>query len=97
MNPTYTVDPDITQATTIASTVYRDEGAYALARQRVFARSWQWIGDLTEVVTPGSLSPRELLRGCLDEPLLLARDRSPAMCGRSRLAMPLLCACSRRC
>ena len=74
MNPTYTVDPDITRATTIASSFYRDEATYALARQRVFARSWQWIGDLADVVAPGSLSPRELLRGCLDEPLLLARD-----------------------
>jgi choline monooxygenase len=72
--PNYTVDPDITQATTVASAFYRDEVTYALARQRVFARSWQWIGDLADVVAPGSLSPRELLRGCLDEPLLLARD-----------------------
>jgi choline monooxygenase len=74
LNPIYTVDPDITQATTIASAFYRDEASYALARQRVFARSWQWIGDLADVAAPGSLSPRELLRGCLDEPLLLARD-----------------------
>jgi choline monooxygenase len=76
LNPIYSVDPDITQATTIASAFYRDDAAYALARQRVFARSWQWIGDLADVAEPGSLSPRELLRGCLDEPLLLARDAS---------------------
>jgi len=74
VNPAYTVDPDITQATTIASAFYRDEATYALARQRVFASSWQWIGDLDDVVEPGSLAPRELLHGCLDEPLLLARD-----------------------
>ena len=74
MNPTYSVDPDITLASTIASSFYRDEASYALARQRVFARSWQWIGDLTDVADPGTLSPRELLPGCLDEPLLLARD-----------------------
>jgi len=74
LNPTYSVDPDITLASTIASSFYRDEAAYALVRQRVFARSWQWIGDLADVAEPGTLSPRELLRGCLDEPLLLARD-----------------------
>ena len=74
MIPLYTVDSDITQATTIASRFYRDDATYAAARQRVFARSWQWIGDLADVVAPSSLSPRELLRGCLDEPLLLARD-----------------------
>ncbi|HEX6705790.1 MAG TPA: aromatic ring-hydroxylating dioxygenase subunit alpha [Albitalea sp.] len=70
----YSVDPDITVATTIASSFYRDEAAYAHARERVFARSWQWIGDAADVAEPGSLSPRTMLAGCLDEPLLLARD-----------------------
>jgi choline monooxygenase len=70
----YDIDPDITVAATIASSFYRDEAAYALARERVFARSWQWIGDTEDVADPGSLSPREMLAGCLDEPLLLARD-----------------------
>ena len=74
MNPTYSVDPDITLASTIASSFYRDPATYASTRERVFARTWQWIGDLSDVVEPGSLSPRELLRGCLDAPLLLSRD-----------------------
>ena len=74
MEHRYTVDPDITVATTIASSFYRDEAAFTLARERVFARSWQWIGDAQDVAAPGSLSPRELLGGCLDEPLLLSRD-----------------------
>ncbi len=70
----FEVDADITQASTIATSFYRDAAAYALTRERVFARSWQWIGDLADVAQSGSLSPREMLRGCLDEPLLLARD-----------------------
>ncbi|HEY2929135.1 aromatic ring-hydroxylating oxygenase subunit alpha [Piscinibacter sp.] len=68
------VDADITTAATIAPSFYVDEAAHALARERIFARSWQWIGDLADVTQPGSLSPREMLPGCLDEPLLLARD-----------------------
>ena len=55
MNPTYIVDADITQATTIAGDFYRDEAAYALARQRVFARSWQWIGDSDEIALGGTM------------------------------------------
>ncbi|CAG1018331.1 choline monooxygenase [Burkholderiaceae bacterium] len=70
----YFVDPDITTASTIDSSFYRDEAAYALSRERVFGRTWQWIGDTADVAQPGSLSPRDLLPGCLDEPLLLARD-----------------------
>jgi choline monooxygenase len=70
----HAVDPDISIASTIDSAFYRDEDAFALARERIFARSWQWIGDLADAAEPGSLAPRELLPGLIDEPLLLARD-----------------------
>jgi choline monooxygenase len=72
----YAVDPDITVASTLDAGFYRDEAAFSLARERIFARSWQWIGDLTEVASAGSLSPRDLLPPILDEPVLLARDGS---------------------
>lgn len=72
--PAYSIDPDIAVASTIDSSFYRDEQAYALARQRIFARTWQWIGDLADVSEGSSLSPRELLPGVFGEPLLLARD-----------------------
>ncbi|MGN6525636.1 MAG: aromatic ring-hydroxylating oxygenase subunit alpha [Burkholderiaceae bacterium] len=70
----FAIDPDITRAHTLPSSFYRDPATYALAKERVFARSWQWLGDTTDVAEPGSLSPRQMLPGCLDEPLLLARD-----------------------
>jgi choline monooxygenase len=70
----YAVDPDITVASTMDAAFYRDEEAFALARERIFARGWQWIGDLADVAESGSLAPRALLSGFLDEPLLLARD-----------------------
>ena len=70
----YAVDPDITVASTIDAAFYRDEATFALARERIFARCWQWIGDLSDVADPGALSPRALLPGVLDEPLLLTRD-----------------------
>ena len=71
----YSVDADITTASTIDSAFYHDEAAYAAARERIFARTWQWIGDLGDVDMPGSLSPRDLLPGVLNEPLLLTRDK----------------------
>jgi choline monooxygenase len=70
----YAIDPDITIAATLPGAFYSDAAAYAAMRERVFARSWQWIGATDDVAEPGSLSPRELLPGCLDEALLLARD-----------------------
>ena len=68
------VDHDITRARTLDPAFYEDEAAWKLTRERVFARTWQWLGDLADVASPQSLSPRDLLPGCLDEPLLLARD-----------------------
>ena len=70
----YTIEPDIAVASTLDPRFYADEDAYAAMRERLFACTWQWIGLLGDVSAPGSLAPRELLPGLLDEPLLLARD-----------------------
>ena len=70
----YSVDSDIAAASTLEGRFYGDAGAYAASLERVFARSWQWLGPLDDVRLSGSLAPRDLLPGCLDEPLLLARD-----------------------
>jgi len=70
----YSIDPDIAAAATLPGTFYGDAEAFAAARERVFARSWQWIGDLADVAAAESLAPRDLLPGLLDLPLLLTRD-----------------------
>jgi choline monooxygenase len=70
----YRVDADITVASTLPGRFYSDEAAFARCRERVFARTWQWIGDLGDVAEPQALSPRDMLPGFLDEPLLLVRD-----------------------
>jgi choline monooxygenase len=69
------VDPDVSVASTLDKSFYLDPALQAVAYERLFVRSWQWLGDLAEVAAPGTLSPRDLLPGSLDEPLLLARDR----------------------
>ena len=70
----YAVDADIAAARTIDPRFYTDAAAYHASRERIFARTWQWLGDLGDVARPQSLSPRTLLPGMHDEPLLLARD-----------------------
>jgi choline monooxygenase len=70
----YSVDGDIAAARTIDSAFYRDADAFSATRERVFARTWQWMGRLDDVAEAGSLAPRDLLPGVLDEPLLLSRD-----------------------
>src|SRR5579884_4290203 len=68
------IHPDIRQATTLPSRVYTDPQIFAAARERVFARSWQFVADTEKVKVPGQVYPFTLLEGCLDEPLLLTRD-----------------------
>lgn len=70
----FSVDPDIAIARTLDPRFYSDADAYAATRDRIFSRTWQWLGTLEDVDDPGTLSPRMLLPGLLDEPLLLARD-----------------------
>jgi len=74
MSTLLSIDPDVARAAAIAKRFYLDESLYRLSLERVFARSWQWLGDLSDLATPLTLSPRDLLPGSLDEPLLLARD-----------------------
>lgn len=68
------VDPDIARAWTLPSQVYTDPAVFAEQREKVFARSWQWIGDESLVKVPGQVNPFILLEGTLDEPLVLTRD-----------------------
>jgi choline monooxygenase len=77
-NPRVT-DDDLLRARTPDARFYLDEASFAAVRERVFARSWQWLGDLADTHEPGSLAPRTLLPGLLDEPLLLARDSAGAL------------------
>jgi choline monooxygenase len=69
------IDPDIRRAATLPAELYRSPEIYERARERVFARSWQWVGDAALLRAPGQVHPVTLLPGCLDEPLLLTRDR----------------------
>ncbi len=73
-DPVYAVEADIASAHTLPGAVYADAEAFALVRERVFARTWQWLGPLDDVAEPESLAPRTLAPGLLDEPLLITRD-----------------------
>src|SRR5690349_12610522 len=72
----FTVDQDIGKASTLPAWIYSDPEVHDRARDRVFARSWQLVGDLDRMRAPGTVCPITLLEGCLDEPLLLTRDRA---------------------
>lgn len=71
----WSIDEDIRRAETLPAEVYRDPRIFDLMRERVFARSWQWVADTDSVRIPGQVAPVTLLEGVLDEPLLLTRSQ----------------------
>ena len=73
------IDPDIRNAWTLPAWVYREREAFDAQRERVFARSWQLLPPEHDAVAPGDVAPLTLLPGCLDEPLLLARDEGATL------------------
>lgn len=68
------VDPDIRKAKTIPSEFFLSNEVWEEAKAKIFAKSWQFIGDSDLVKVPGQVHPFTLLDGCLNEPLLLSRD-----------------------
>ena len=67
------ISPDIHRASTLPGRFYSNAAAFDQTRE-VFARSWQFVGTVDDLRTPGTLSPLTLLPDFLNEPLLLVRD-----------------------
>jgi choline monooxygenase len=73
--PRFTIDPEIAKAATLPSDFYTDAELFELTREKLFASSWQFIGDSDSVAGAGDARPLILLDGYLDEPLVLVRDQ----------------------
>lgn len=68
------VDNDILRARTISTEVYKSTAFFEMAKEKIFAGSWQLAGDTDMVKSPGSCHPFILLEKFPDEPLLITRD-----------------------
>jgi choline monooxygenase len=75
--PRFTINPDIAIARTPHTDLYTDPDLFGLMKERLFASSWQFIGDTGLVPAPGDAYPLTLLDKFLDEPLVLVRGEAP--------------------
>ena len=73
----FEVDADIRKAKTLASDFYTDPGFFDQSKERIFARSWQFLCHESEIE---SLKPIHLLPGVLNEPILLSRSGGTLSC-----------------
>ncbi|MBS1723296.1 MAG: aromatic ring-hydroxylating dioxygenase subunit alpha [Armatimonadetes bacterium] len=71
----FEIDSAVEKASTIPSRFYCDPEVLEASKDRIFAKSWQWVGDAGLVKVPGQVSPGTLLEGFLDEPYVVARDK----------------------
>lgn len=73
----FEIDPDIRKAETLPSEFYTDNSYFELSKERIFARSWQLLGTTDEI---DNLKSYRILRGFLDEPVLVSRNGRDLHC-----------------
>ncbi len=70
----YQIDADISKAKTLPASFYRDSSVFERLREKVFYRSWQWIGHKGLLEDGNNAYPFNLLDGFLTEPMVLTLD-----------------------
>jgi choline monooxygenase len=71
----FDINPDIAKAKTIPADFYLNPDYFEASKEKIFAPSWQFIGDSDLVREAGWVTPFILLESFLDEPLVLSRDK----------------------
>jgi len=70
------IDSDIKKAETLPAYFYKSQDVFDQLKEKVFVKSWQWIGDeYTLVPLSESSYPLVLLDNYLTEPLLVVKDK----------------------
>ncbi len=70
------VNADISNAKTLDKDFYTSAALFETTKEKIFASSWQFIGDTGLVKSPGDAYPFTLLENYLNEPLVLTRDKT---------------------
>jgi choline monooxygenase len=76
MNTLYQINPEIKEAATLPGNFYTNAEVFEKAKDLIFSRTWQFIGEQNLVRLAGQAYPFSLLEGYLDEPLVLTRDEN---------------------
>lgn len=74
------IHPNIEEAETLPSSFYRTQAVYDQLIDKVFAKTWQFVGDTSIVAMDGQLYPFKFLEFGLEEPMLLSRVEGEILC-----------------
>jgi choline monooxygenase len=76
MSNNFNIDQEIKGAETLPSTFYRSQEVFDLIRERIFLRSWHWMGAERDLLPMnGSAYPVTVHENYLDEPVVLVKDK----------------------
>ncbi len=73
----FEIDPDIRKAKTLHADFYTDPAYFELSKEKIFARSWQFLGHASEFT---GLNPTTILPGFIDEPVLVVKADDELKC-----------------
>lgn len=73
----FEIAPDIRNAKTLPAEFYTDERYFEISKEKIFARTWQFLGKADEVDV---LKPVTILPDFLDEPVLLVKTDESLKC-----------------
>ncbi|HWB24365.1 MAG TPA: aromatic ring-hydroxylating dioxygenase subunit alpha [Chitinophagaceae bacterium] len=74
--PDFFVDENIAKAKTLSTHYYTEAAYFEKSKEKIFAPSWQFIGNTDMVKETTYVYPVTLLEGYLNEPLLLTQDKN---------------------
>ena len=74
MSHSFYINPDIAKAETLPSIFYKNQDIFDEVKEKIFLKSWQWLGDNSGLKLTNSIQPLTLLDSFLSEPILLTRD-----------------------
>ena len=68
------IDSDINKAKTLPGSFYRTKEFFEKSKEKIFAKSWQYIGDDSLVKIEKSAHPFNFIDGLIEEPLFLIKN-----------------------
>ena len=75
----YNIDKDIRKSATLPTSFYKSQAQFEKSIESIFASSWLYIGDLSDVNSPGYVYPFTLLEKVVDESLVISCDKQGAL------------------
>jgi choline monooxygenase len=68
------INSEISKSATIDASFYTSKEQFEKIKESIFARTWHWLADATQLSLENQVLPVKLYPGFIDEPLLLTHD-----------------------